>query len=126
MRACILKVLSHSHIVVQCVLGPLWIKYVACIAQSAFSNTIRPRTHHFYHWRYILHPVQGVEYPEDVYPAFRRLLNESLNQIVRISCITHSIHSTDKHLKEDIWNGLSKLCQTLPGVFTQEAHAYTK
>ncbi|KAH3663370.1 hypothetical protein OGAPHI_005360 [Ogataea philodendri] len=70
----------------------------------------------------LLQVVQSIENSEDVNTSFLGLLNEMVNSIVRQRRVSHSVGSSQQHLERNVWNGFSKLSQSIPWVLVQETH----
>jgi hypothetical protein len=67
--------------------------------------------------------VERVEDPDDVDAVFDRLLDEAVQNVIRIVFITQDILAAQQHLQLRIGKRLSQRAKPLPRVLVEEPHA---
>src|SRR5690606_11722087 len=116
----------QTHVVVEVVFAFFGIRYIARIADTGFSQSIRIIDHGPDTGLHVLYPVERIENPEQVDPVFPGFFDKGYDQIVGVRLITYSIGATEQHLQEDIGDLLPDQLQSCPWVFLQEPQGYIK
>ena len=74
----------------------------------------------------VAHVVERVEDADDVNAVLDGLLDERIDDVVRVVLVTQDVLAAEEHLQLRVGHGLAQLAQTLPRVLVQEAHAAVK
>ena len=119
------KLFRHIYVVVQVVFCTSPIKDIASVAQCNFSYFILC-THFIDSNMHIIKTIQAIKYAENINTISSSPLNELTNYVVWIRCVTYSISTAKKHLKQCIWNFATEHAQTLPWIFMQESIRYVE
>ena len=118
--SCSNNLIREGEVVVQGVLVLCRVKQVAGVTHGYFSNSgagfqdcLNCRTH-------LVNIVESIEYTEYINTCSCSFLNESLSYFLWVGGVTNRVTTTKKHLDCDVRKCLSKLGETIPGIFAEE------
>ena len=121
MRPSGFKLSRKIKVIVQVVLGALWVTEIAGEADgtlhqlTGLARRINGHTH-------ILNPVERIEYPEDIDTAGRSLFNKIPHDVVGIIGVAHGVRGTQQHLRENVRHTLAQSRQALPWALVEKTH----
>ena len=115
------KLFCKVYIILQCVLVSFGVEYIAGVTDSGFAQgpTLLNSCHGDLH---VWDPVQWIKNSEYVDSSRCRFPDKSLNNIVRIICVSHGITCTKEHLEKNVWYLFTQSGQTLPRTLLQKSH----
>ena len=115
----VLQLLGQLYIVVQGIAGTGLVHNVAGVADGCLAELIllQDLIHGDGHAG---HPVQGIEYAEDINAAQCRLLDKFAHNIIGIVLIAHGVGAAEQHLERNIGDLFPEQIQPLPGIFMQK------
>src|SRR5690606_17426773 len=116
----------QTHVVVEVVFAFFGIRYIARIADTGFSQSIRIIDHGPDTVLHVLYPVERIENPEQVDPVFPGFFDKGYDQIVVVRPITYSIEASVHHLQDDIADPQPDQWQSRPWIFLQKPQGYIK
>ncbi len=112
-RAHVLDAARQVGVVVEVVLGALLVRDVARVAHghlgdlSGLPDAADADLHR-------LEVVERVEDPEDVEACLRRLVDEGLDQVVRVAGVADRVGAPDQHLEQEVGHRGAQRPQPLP------------
>ena len=125
MRAHLLQLLRERDVVFQRILRARRVEDVARVAERAFANSMS-RLHRLHRGFHVAEIVERIEHAENIHARFGCVLHKAGHHIRRIARVADGIRAAQEHLETDVGHGLTKLAQTLPRVFVEEAHRCVK
>ena len=121
MRSHPLQLPGQTHVIIEGILGPLRIEYVAGVTDGGLANS-RGVPHGLHRHLEVGRVIERIEDAEDVNAAGRRVAHESRHDVVRVIGVTDGIGAAEEHLKADVGNPFPQQAQTVPRVLMQEPH----
>ena len=118
-RAHVLDAARQVGVVVEVVLGALLVRDVARVAHGhlgdlpGLPDAADADLHRF-------EVVQRVEDPEHVHARLRRLVDERLDQVVRVAGVPDRVRAPDQHLEQEVGHRRAQRPEPRPGVLVQE------
>ena len=116
---------SEVEVVVQVVLWPRGVGKVGGVADGALRDSVRLQ-HSLNSEEQVVDVVQRVEDPEDVHAGGVRLLDELLDEVVRVGRVPDRVDAPQQHLEGNVRDLGPELLQPLPGALVQEPHGDVK
>ena len=120
MRASFFQLARHPHIIFEIVFRAGAVEDIAGVTNGTFTDAVR-LIHRVHRNPHVLNPVEGIEHPEQINAALRRLRHKALHHIVRIGSVANPIGAAQQHLDQMVRHGSAQVAQALPRAFLQKA-----